>query len=114
MDLHLAVQVLVKVGGVRQLEVLHLPALVARRPDRVDSQDVGPGGGGAGCGAGDSLVLLDKADQDKEQCEEHDDDGEEDGGDETHPAREGEGGGEERGGLRDCQGDVGLLGEEES
>ena len=49
MDLHLAVQVLVKVGGVRQLEVLHLPALVARRPDRVDSQDVGPGGGGAGC-----------------------------------------------------------------
>ena len=48
-DLHLAVQVLVKVGGVRQLEVLHLPALVARRPDRVDSQDVGAGGGGAGC-----------------------------------------------------------------
>ena len=49
MDLHLAVQVLVKVGGVRELEVLHLPALVARRPDRVDSQDVGAGGGGAGC-----------------------------------------------------------------
>ena len=75
MDLHLAVQVLVKVRCVRQLEVLRLPALVARRPDRVDSQDVGAGGGGAGRGAGHSLVLLDKADQDKEQCEEDDDDG---------------------------------------
>ena len=64
MDFNLAVQLLLKISRVGQLEVLHLPALLGR-PDRVDSPNLGAGRGGSGGGGGDSLLLLYKANQDK-------------------------------------------------
>ena len=71
----------------RQLEVLHLPALLAH-PDRVDPwPNLRAGRGGTGGGGGDSFLLLDKANQDKEKCEKDDCDGEKDGSDESDPSR---------------------------
>ena len=105
-----------QLGG--ELVLRHLvhrrPALPGH-PDRVDLPCLRGGWGGQWRGGGDSLLLLlHDENEDEEEGQENQGDGEEDGGDETDPAREREGGGEERSGLRDCQGDVGLLGEEES
>ena len=98
MDFNPAVELLLQIDRVRKLEVFHVPALL-RRPDRVDPADLGAGWGGAGSGGGHSLLLLHKANEDKEKCEKDNGDGEKDGRDKSDPSWKRERGREERSSL---------------